>query len=257
MTGSALRQALDGLSGKVVIVTGGGRGLGKAIAAGFVAEGCRVAITGRNRETLDATVAEIGGEVLACPADVTDEDQIEALCATVRDRWGRIDVLANNAGINPFYKRAEHTGRSEWQQIIDVNLTGVFFACKHAGRAMLEQGAGSIINITSVAARVALDRTTAYCAAKAGVERMTAELGLEWARRGVRVNAVGPGYFATDLTEGLRSNAALAEGVMARTPMGRFGQPDELVGACLYLASDAAAYVTGTTLMVDGGWTAC
>ena len=257
MTGSALRRALDDLSGKVVIVTGGGRGLGRAIAEGFAAEGCRVAITGRNRETLDRAATEIGGEVLACPADMADEDQVAALCATVREQWGRIDILVNNAGINPFYKRAEHTDRSEWQQVIDVNLTGVFYACKHAGRVMLDQGAGAIVNITSVAAKVALDRTTAYCAAKAGVERMTAELGFEWARRGVRVNAVGPGYFATDLTEGLRDNDALAGKITARTPMGRFGAPDELVGACLFLASDAAGYVTGSTIMVDGGWTAC
>lgn len=257
MTGSALRQGLDALAGRVVIVTGGGRGLGRAIAEGFVAEGCRVAITGRNHEALEAAAAEMGGEVMAAVADVADEDQVEAMCAEVVARWGRIDALVNNAGINPFYKRAEHTSRSEWQQIIDVNLTGVFFACKHAGKVMLEQGAGSIVNVTSVAAKVALDRTTAYCAAKAGVERMTAELGFEWAQRGVRVNAVGPGYFATDLTEGLRGNDALSGKVTGRTPMGRFGAPSELVGACLFLASDAASYITGTTIMVDGGWTAC
>lgn len=258
---SALRSALDGLKGRVVIVTGGGRGLGRAIAEGFAAEGCRVAITGRNREILEATAAGIatrfGAEVMACPADAADEDQIAAMSQSVVARWGRIDALVNNAGINPFYRRAEHTDRSQWQQIIDVNLTGVFYACKHAGQIMLDQGTGAIVNVTSVAAKVALDRTTAYCAAKAGVERMTAELGLEWAKRGVRVNAVGPGYFATDLTEGLRENDALTAKITSRTPMGRFGTPDELVGACLFLASDAASYITGTTLMVDGGWTAC
>lgn len=257
MSGSALRRALDSLSGRVVIVTGGGRGLGRSIAEGFVSEGCRVAIAGRDRGRLEAAVAEMGGEVMVCAADVADEGQVEAMCASVVARWGRIDALVNNAGINPFYKRAEHTSRSEWQQIIDTNLTGVFFACKHAGRVMLRQGSGSIVNVTSVAAKLALDRTTAYCAAKAGVERMTGELSLEWARRGVRVNTVGPGYFATDLTEGMRANEALAGRITARTPMNRFGLPDELVGACLFLASDAASYVTGTSIMVDGGWTAC
>ena len=257
MTGSPLRKGLDGLAGRVVIVTGGGRGLGRASAVGFAAEGCRVAIAGRNREALETAATEIGGEVMALPADIADEDQVARMCAAVVGRWGRIDVLVNNAGINPFYKRAEHTAQREWQQIIDVNLTGVFFACKHAGKEMLDQGSGAIVNVTSVAAKVALDRTTAYCAAKAGVERMTAELGLEWAARGVRVNAVGPGYFATDLTEGLRKNPDLAGMVTRRTPMGRFGAPDELVGACLFLASDAAGYITGTTIMVDGGWTAC
>lgn len=257
MTASGLRRALDGLSDRVAIVTGGGRGLGRAIAEGFLAEGCRVAIVGRSPETLEATAKEMGGNVMACPADMADEDQVAAMCEAVAQRWARIDILVNNAGINPFYKRAEHTCQSEWRQVIDVNLTGVFFACKHAGNFMLDQGAGAIVNVTSVAAKVALDRTTAYCAAKAGVERMTAELGLEWAQRGVRVNAVGPGYFATDLTEGLRGNEGLAGKITARTPMGRFGVPDELVGACLFLASDAASYITGTTIMVDGGWTAC
>lgn len=257
MKRSALRQGLDALSERVVIVTGGGRGLGRAIAQGFVNEGCRVAITGRSLGRLEQAACEMGAEILSCPANMADEDQVSAMCAQVMARWGRIDVLVNNAGINPFYKRAEHTERSEWQQIIDVNLTGVFYACKHAGRVMLAQGAGAIVNVTSVAAKIALDRTTAYCAAKAGVERMTSELGLEWAKRGVRVNAVGPGYFATDLTEGLRENASLAAKITARTPLGRFGVPDELVGACLFLASDAAGYITGTTLMVDGGWTAC
>lgn len=257
MSGSVLRRALDSLSGRVVIVTGGGRGLGRSIAEGFISEGCRVAITGRNRDRLEATAAEMGGEVMVRPADAADEDQVEAACAAVVARWGRIDALVNNAGINPFYRRAEHTTRSEWQQIIDVNLTGVFFACKHAGRVMLQQGSGSIVNVTSVAAKLALDRTTAYCAAKAGVERMTGELSLEWAGRGVRVNTVGPGYFTTDLTEGMRANEALAGKVLARTPMARFGVPDELVGACLFLASDAASYVTGASIMVDGGWTAC
>ncbi|MFA7670413.1 MAG: 3-oxoacyl-ACP reductase family protein [Burkholderiaceae bacterium] len=257
MSKSVLRQALDDLAGRVVIVTGGGRGLGRAIAEGFAAEGCRVVITGRNQDTLDAAAADMGGEVMAHATDMADEDQVQSMCEAVAQRWGGIDVLINNAGINPFYKRAEHTSRSEWQQIIDVNLSGVFFACKHAGKVMLERGSGAIINISSVAAKVALDRTTAYCAAKAGVERMTAELSLEWAQRGVRVNAVGPGYFATDLTAGPRNNDTLAERLLSRTPLGRFGEPDEITGACLFLASDAAAYITGTTLMVDGGWTAC
>jgi NAD(P)-dependent dehydrogenase (short-subunit alcohol dehydrogenase family) len=252
MSGSVLREGLDALRGKSVIVTGGGRGLGRAIAAGFAAEGARVAIVGRSRDTLEAAAAEMDGEVRAVPADVSSEAEIEAAVAAVREAFGGVDVLVNNAGVNPFYKRAEETSLEEWRQIIDVNLTGVFLACKHAGRAMLEAGSGSIVNVTSVAAR-----TTAYCAAKGGVELMSRQLAMDWASRGVRVNAVGPGYFATDLTEGLRGNDWLAGHVTSRTPMGRFGEASELVGACLYLASPAASYVTGTALMVDGGWTAC
>ncbi len=254
---SPLRAGLDALRGKSVIVTGGGRGLGRAIAAGFAAEGCKVAIVGRNPETLARAVAEMGPDVQGFAADVSSEAEVETMCTAVAGSFGSIDVLVNNAGINPFYKRPEDTTLAEWQQIIDVNLTGVFLACKHAGRAMLAQGSGAIINVGSIAGRVALARTTAYCAAKAGVELLTRQLAHDWADRGVRVNAVGPGYFATDLTEGLRANPRLGGQITARTPLGRFGEPDELVGACLFLASPAAAYVTGQTLMVDGGWTAC
>ncbi|MGV6873986.1 SDR family NAD(P)-dependent oxidoreductase [Pseudochelatococcus sp. B33] len=257
MNVSPLRRGLDNLAGRTVIVTGGGRGLGRAVAQGFAAENCNVLIVGRDRGTLEEAAAAMGSNVLPCPANVANETDVEAVFATARDRFGRVDVLVNNAGINPFYKRAEDTTLAQWQQIIDVNLTGVFLTCKHAGRVMLEQRSGSIVNITSVAARVGLDRTTAYCAAKAGVELLTRQLAVEWADRDVRVNAVGPGYFATDLTEGLRQNERLAGHVIARTPLRRFGAPEELVGACLFLASDAASYVTGHSLMVDGGWTAC
>jgi gluconate 5-dehydrogenase len=248
-----------GLSGKTVIVTGGGRGLGLSISRGFAAAGAKVALVGRSIETLNAAVESIraeGGIAHAFAADVASEDSIAALCSDVLALWGKIDVLVNNAGINPWYKRPEDTELSEWQQIIDVNLTGVFLACKHAGRAMLAAGEGAIINITSVGGRVALGRTTSYCAAKGGVELLTKQLAFDWAKKGIRVNAVAPGYFETDLTEGLRGNDRLSEQVTSRTPMGRFGHPDELIGACLFLASPAASYVTGHSLSVDGGWTA-
>lgn len=257
---SPLRTALDGLRSKSVIVTGGGRGLGRAIAEGFATEGAYVAVIGRSRAPLEqavATISETGGTARAFVADVVDEGALEAMCAAVKAEFGAIDVLVNNAGINPFYKCAEDTSLAEWQQIIDVNLTGVFLACKHVGRAMLTAGSGAIINVTSVAGHVGLARTTAYCAAKGGVELITKQLAIEWANRGVRVNAVAPAYFETDLTAGLRSNERLSNEVTDRTPMGRFGKVDELVGACLYLASSAASYVTGHSIKVDGGWTAC
>ncbi|MDE1154084.1 MAG: glucose 1-dehydrogenase [Micavibrio sp.] len=248
-----------GLSGKIVIVTGGGRGLGLALSRGFAAAGAKVAIVGRTMETLEAAAEGIraaGGTAQAFTADVASEDSIAALCSDVLALWGKIDVLVNNAGINPWYKRPEDTELSEWQQIIDVNLTGVFLACKHAGRAMIAAGEGAIINITSVGGRVALARTTSYCAAKGGVELLTKQLAFDWAAKGIRVNAVAPGYFETDLTEGLRNHPGLSSQVTGRTPMGRFGHPDELIGACLFLASPASSYVTGHSLAVDGGWTA-
>ncbi|MDN7139866.1 3-oxoacyl-ACP reductase FabG [Pseudomonas sp. JQ170] len=255
----ALVQA-HGLQGKVVIVTGGGRGLGRAISAGFAQAGARVALVGRDAETLEQArreIIEAGGEAQAFAADVSSEAAIQSMCEAVVATWGRIDVLVNNAGINPWYKAAEDTPLAQWQAIIDVNLTGVFLACKHAGKHMLAAGEGAIINITSVAGRLGLSRTTAYCAAKGGVELMTRQLAMDWATRGVRVNAVAPGYFSTDLTEGMRKNEGLSQRVTERTPLRRFGDPEEIVGACLFLASPAASYVTGQSLGVDGGWTAC
>lgn len=251
--------AMSGLAGKVAIVTGGGRGLGRALSEGFAAAGAHVVLTGRSAETLEGAVSAItagGGSAKGVPADVAREADVEALCRTTLDVFGRIDILVNNAGINPWYKAAEDTALEEWRAVVETNLTGVFLACREAGRAMLTQGEGAIVNVTSVAGRVALAKTTAYCAAKGGVELMTRQLALEWAKKGVRVNAVAPGYFATDLTEGLRANEVLSERVTRRTPMGRFGHPDELVGACLFLASPAASYITGASLAVDGGWTA-
>lgn len=249
-----------GVEGKVVIVTGGGRGLGLAISKGFAAAGAQVAIVGRSEKTLDEAAEAIratGGIVSRFTADVSDESSVAAMCDAVVQYHGRIDVLVNNAGINPWYKSAEDTSVAEWRQIIDVNLTGVFLACRAVGQVMLAAGNGAIINISSIAGRVGLAKTTAYAAAKGGVELLTRQLALDWARRGVRVNAVAPGYFETDLTEGLRSHPVLGARVTARTPLGRFGHPEEIVGACLFLASPGAAYVTGHSLAVDGGWTAC
>ncbi|WP_342234503.1 SDR family NAD(P)-dependent oxidoreductase [Inquilinus sp. OTU3971] len=252
-------QGIDSLAGKVVIVTGGARGLGRSISDGFAMAGAHVVLAGRNRATLDDAAAQIaaaGGSVLSFQADVSSEDSVEALCAAVVEAHGRIDVLVNNAGINPWYKAAEDTSLEEWRQIIDTNLTGVFLACKHAGRVMIAAGEGAIVNISSVAGRVGLAKTTAYCAAKGGVELLTRQLALDWARKGVRVNAIAPGYVQTDLTEGLLAHPVLGKRIVERAPMGRFAQPSELVGACLFLASSAASYVTGQSLAVDGGWTA-
>ena len=256
---AASTSPVAGLAEKVVIVTGGGRGLGRAISEGFAAAGAHVVLTGRTKATVDEAAAAIcaaGGSALGVAADVASEGDVDALVRAATDAYGRLDILINNAGINPWYKTAEETSLEEWRAVVETNLTGVFLTARAAGRVMLAQGEGAIVNVSSVAGRVALARTTAYCAAKGGVELMTRQLALEWAKKGVRVNAVGPGYFETELTEGMRQNPKLAERVTARTPMGRFGHPGELVGACLFLASPAASYITGASLAVDGGWTA-
>lgn len=245
----------QGFDGKIVVVTGGGRGLGRAIAEGFAQAGATVAIAGRSADITEAA-AQIGANVRGYVCDVAQEEAVTAFARRVTEEIGAADVLVNNAGINPWYKRAEDTPFAEWQQIVAVNLTGAFLSCRTFGKTMLERGRGSIVNISSVASKSGLARTAAYCAAKGGLDALTRSLAVEWAERGVRVNSVGPGYFETDLTSGLRGHDGLAAGVIAHTPMRRFGTPREIVGICLYLASDTASYVTGQTMMVDGGWTA-
>lgn len=244
---------------ELVVVTGGGRGLGRAIAQGFVDAGATVAIIGRDSARLAEAAAEMsagGGRVHAYAVDVADDAALIATADRIHADLGTADVLVNNAGINPWYRKAEHTPMDEWRSIIDINLTATFHCCQLFGRPMLERRRGSIIGISSVAGHVGLARSAAYNATKGGLELLTKSLAIDWADRGVRVNTVAPGYFESDLTAGLQANDALAGKVIAHTPVGRFGKPDELVGACLFLASPAASYVTGQSLRVDGGFTA-
>lgn len=247
------------LTGTVSVVTGGGRGIGRAIAEGMAAQGASVVICGRTKATLQDTARQCqanGADVSFVVTDVSDEKAVQELKATVLSSHGRIDVLVNNAGINPHYDSAEHTTLEQWQDIIDINLTGVYLCSRMFGAEMLRQGKGSIINITSIAGRVGLPKSAAYCAAKGGVEMMSRSMALDWATRGVRVNTVAPGYVSTDLTQGLAAHPVLSERLKLKTPMGRFGNSCEIVGAVIYLASDASGFVTGQTIGVDGGWTA-
>ncbi|MFN3546605.1 MAG: SDR family NAD(P)-dependent oxidoreductase [Mesorhizobium sp.] len=247
------------LTGRVCVVTGAGRGIGKSIAATLAAHGATVVITGRTQATLDAAAREIaqaGGTVDAITADMASEDDVVRLARTVEERHGGAQVLVNNAGINPIYKTAEDTSLAEWNAIIATNLTGVFLTCREFGRSMLEAGSGSIVAISSIGGRVGLAKTAPYCASKGGVELLTRSLAIDWAPRGVRVNTVAPAYVETDLTAGLAAHPVLGERIIQRTPMRRFGQPDEIAGAVVFLASDASHYVTGQTIGVDGGWTA-
>jgi len=244
------------LDGAVAVVTGGGRGLGRAIARGLGAHGARLVLCGRTPATLEAAAAEIGGEVLTHAADVSREEDVLALRDAALARFGQIDVLVNNAGVNPIYKGIEGTTLDEWQQIVDVNLTGTFLCCKHLGTVMAKAGRGSIITVSSVAGHVGLRRSVPYCATKGGVELLTKALALDWAGKGVRVNCIAPGYFETDLTAGMIANETLSARLLAQTPLGRFGRDPDIVGAAVFLASPASAYMTGQSLVVDGGYLA-
>ena len=247
------------LSGHVAVVTGGGRGLGRAMAFGLARHGAKLVLCGRTEVTLLAAAEALraeGTDVLTLVADVSWEADVLALRDAALARFGQVDVLVNNAGVNPIYRGIERTSLADWQGILDVNLTGVFLCCKHIGGVMAERGSGSVITVSSVAGHVGLRRSVPYCAAKGGVELLTKALALDWAGRRVRVNCIAPGYFETDLTAGMRANEAMAGSLLGQTPMGRFGTDADIVGAAVFLASPASAYVTGQSLLVDGGYTA-
>ncbi len=253
-----MSKALFDLTGKVAIVTGAGRGIGRAIAEALACYGAQVVLAGRTPARLDAVAEAIGaagGRALVHPADVSREADVQALCGAALDRYGQVDVLVNNAGVNPIWRTVEKTSLAEWQAILDVNLTGVFLCCKHVGAIMAQHGTGSIINVSSIAGHVGLIRSAPYCASKGGVELLTKALALDWAGR-VRVNCLAPGYVDTDLTAGLLHHETLSKPFLDHTPMRRFGSPADIVGAAVFLASDAAGYMTGQSLIVDGGWTA-
>ncbi len=251
-----MTPALFDLTGKVAIVTGAGRGIGRGIAEALAAAGAQLVLAGRTQATLDAAASAIGGSTLAQLADVANEANVLALRDTALARFGQIDVLVNNAGINPIWRTIEKTSLADWLAIIDVNLTGTFLCCKHIGGTMAARGTGSVINVSSVAGHVGLVRSAPYCASKGGVELLTKALALEWATRGVRVNCLAPGYVDTDLTSSLLHHETLGKPFLDHTPMGRFGEPRDLAGAAVFLASDASAYMTGQSLVIDGGWTA-
>ena len=246
------------LSGRVVWVTGASRGLGRAAAATLAWAGATVALTARSAEDLAEVEKELvagGADAYAVPASVAVPDDVDRAVAAILDRSGRLDVAFLAAAISPIYKRAEHISGDEWRSIVDVNLSGTWYCCQAAGRIMLEAGAGTIVNVTSVAGLVGTERLGPYAAAKGGLEILTRCLALEWADRGVRVNALAPGFFAAGVGEPLLESR-WRESLLAKIPTGRFGQVGDLDGAVLFLASDASRYVTGTTIVVDGGWTA-
>jgi NAD(P)-dependent dehydrogenase (short-subunit alcohol dehydrogenase family) len=249
--------ALD-LTNRVAVVIGATSGIGKAIALGLADAGAAVVPTGRRKNLVDDAVREVevrGRPSFAVASDVTDTGSINELAASVIERFGRVDILVNAAGIT-VRRPTVDVGDKEWNEIMNTNLTGMLRACRAFGPHMIEKRYGRVINIGSLTSLVALLEVTAYGASKAGVAALTKSLAIEWAPYGICVNAILPGVFRTALNEGLLDGTERGRELLLRTPMRRFGQPEELAGAAVFLASDAASFVTGHLLTVDGGFLA-
>ena len=247
------------LTGKTAIVTGASRGVGMAIAKGFAKAGADLILVSRNVSALEGLAKEIEGlgrKALPISTDLGKAEEIQKVIDNTLKIFPRIDILVNNAGISPILKKAEEVTLSEWEEVLRVNLTGTFLFCQAAGKVMIQQRAGKIINMVSVGAVVGFPRQIAYCATKGGILQLTKVLAIEWTRYNIQVNAIGPAYLETELTKGMRESKVISEDLLQKTPMGRFGKPEEVVGAAIYLASDASSYMTGQTLFVDGGWLA-
>lgn len=245
------------LDGRVAVVTGASRGIGRAMAMGLAEAGADLALVARSADELTETadlVKEYGRRAEIFPADVTQVAAIEAMVEAVHKRFGCIDLLVNNAGTN-IPKPALTVTEEDWDRQVDLNLKALFFCSQAVGRIMVQQGRGRIINISSQMEKVGYFQRAAYCASKAGVGGLTRALAIEWAEHGVTVNAVAPTFIETPMTRPMLQNATFAQEVLSRIPLGRLGQPEEVAAAVVYLASDAAAMITGHTLMIDGGWT--
>jgi NAD(P)-dependent dehydrogenase (short-subunit alcohol dehydrogenase family) len=247
------------MQGRVAIVTGASSGLGARFGRVLAESGARVVLAARRSERIEALAEDLGGgdHALAVPCDVRDETAVRALVEEAVRHFGSVDVLVNNAGVTNTARALEESTQA-FQQVLDVNLSGVFTAAREAARVMLANGRGSIVNVASALGLVGLGRIpqAAYAASKGGVVNLTRELAAQWSRHGVRVNAIAPGWFLSEMTEAMFADERSMRFVERTVPMMRAGRPEELDGVLLFLASDASSYVTGQTIAVDGGWTA-
>lgn len=247
------------LEGKVAIVTGAGRGIGKAIALGLAEAGADVGLVSRTLSELEAVAEQIealGRRAGAVASDLTETDRIEPFVEELREELGGVDILVNNAGMNIPQEALDVTVEA-WDQIMDINLKASFFLSQAVGRVMIGQGRGGrIINISSQTGSVALLKRAAYCASKAGLNLVTKVLALEWASHGILVNAVAPTFIETELSKGFLADPQFREYALAKNLFKKIGTPEDVVGAVIYLASPASSLVTGHVLLVDAGWTA-
>jgi NAD(P)-dependent dehydrogenase (short-subunit alcohol dehydrogenase family) len=242
------------VAGRRVVVTGASRGLGRAIAGAFVQAGARVALVARGVEASERLAAELDGETLVCQADVAVPEDNERVAGEVMDAWGGLDVWIANAGVSPVVAGPLETTVEDWRHVMAVNLDGVFFGARAAAGAMAGSGGGRIIVTTSVLAERPRKGLGAYSAAKAGVTGLVKALALDLAGERITVNAVAPGWFDSPMAEGWKQNPKLEEKILGHTALRRWGHTSDLPGAYVFLASDAASFVTGTVLTVDGGY---
>ncbi|OGK86472.1 MAG: hypothetical protein A2X36_02055 [Elusimicrobia bacterium GWA2_69_24] len=246
------------LAGRVAIVTGASRGLGRAIALALAGAGADVALAARSKADLEETArlaAATGRRALVVPTDVARYEDVEALVARTLHELGRLDVLVNNSGVAKVVPLAAATAE-DWRFMLDVNLTGVFNGCRAAGPHLIAQKSGKVINLASVLGQVGLTGYTLYAATKGGVMALTRSLGVEWARHGVQVNAMAPGWFVTDMNEAAFGQPKLADRLLRDVPMRRTGRLEEIGPLAVYLASAASDFMTGQTIFLDGGHSA-
>jgi 3-oxoacyl-[acyl-carrier protein] reductase len=241
------------LTGKIALVTGAGRGIGKAIAGGLVRSGATVGVNDINPDSCERAAAELAPNAAAFHADVSNKHAVQAMIDGVLQKWGRLDILVNNAGVEP-HASLLTLDEWDWRRTIDVNLTGPFLCTQSAARVMKDTGGGVIVNIASIAGRAAgLRDRSAYVASKTGLVGLTKECARELAAHNIRVNAICPGVIITEMTAHLRQNEAQMKKWLEDIPQARLGEPGDVVGLALFLCSDAAAYITGQAINVDGG----